>query len=57
MKAVAGTGSQRNIATTRIESVAAENSATAADRAIRAGQDRRLVTGRFVRRRWRAGRA
>jgi hypothetical protein len=57
MKAVAGTGSQRNITTTRTESVAAESSATAADRAIRAGQERRLVTGRAVRLRWRAGRA
>ena len=57
MKAVAGTGSQRNIATTSTESVAAENSAIAADRASRAGQERRLVTGRAVRPRWRAGRA
>ena len=55
MKAVAGTGSQRNMPTTKMLSTAAESNAVAADRAMRAGQDRRFTADLVVRRRWRAG--
>ena len=55
MKAVEGTGSQRNMPTTRMLSAAAESKAVATDRAIRAGQDRRFTADPVVRRRWCAG--